>query len=75
MLALLVPVLALVAVDAPAPVKAAVDNFMLSNLDLRLTLGLGDVGINQARDADDPRSEPPGIACLSALPRSMILPL
>jgi len=59
-LALLVPMLAVMAAEgdpasAPAPAEvakpAAVDNSMLNNLDLRLTIG-GGGGINKVRDDD-----------------------
>jgi hypothetical protein len=61
-LVLLFPAVAMMAAEgdpapAPAPAPAAkpavaVDNSMLSNLDLRLTLGGGGAGINTVRDDD-----------------------
>ena len=60
-LALLVPMLAVMAAEgdpasAPAPAEvakpAAVDNSMLNNLDLRLTIGGGGGGLNRVRNED-----------------------
>ena len=58
-LALLVPMLAVMAAEgdpapapAPAAKPAAVDNSMLNNLDLRLTIGGGGGGLNRVRNED-----------------------
>ena len=60
-LALLVPMLAVMAAEgdpasAPAPAEvakpAAVDNSMLNNLDLRVTIGGGGGGLNRVRNED-----------------------